>query len=225
MKTKKSKKANLENYRTIFLQIGIILTLSAILFAFEWKSEVEIEQLTNTGTSWIDIQDMTPVTRPEPVKKVVKPPVPIEKLIIEKNDAIIVDEPVFTGIEVDWDDPIDIEIYEEPEVVDEDPIYYKVEEYPKFMGKDDNAFRMYIINNIKFPVDAQENGLVGKVQAQFVVDLDGSLSQIKILRGVHPSIDKEVLRVIQDSPKWEPAIQAGKNVRAMYGIIISFELQ
>ncbi len=224
MKTKKSKKANLENFRTIFFQIGLILALSAILVAFEWKSGVKIEKLSNDGITWIDIEDLPPVTRPEPEKKVVKPPVPIEKLIIEKDDVIIEEEPIFAETEIDWNDKVDISIYEEPEEVVEEPIYYNYHEKPKFMGKDDNAFRKYIIENIKFPVQAQESGLSGKVQVQFVVDLDGSLSQIKILRGVHPSIDKEVLRVIENSPKWDPAIQSGRYVRAMYGIVIAFEL-
>jgi len=225
MKPKKTKKANLENYRVIFLQVGIILTLSLILGAFEWKTSVEFETLDEYlfkgETVTIDI----PITRPEPEKKAVKPPTPIETLIIANNDEIITDEPLIASTEMNWDDEVDISIYKEPEEVFEEPIYYSVQEYPKFMGKDDNAFRQYIIENIKFPVMAQENGLVGKVQVQFVVDLDGALSQIKILRGVHPTIDKEVMRVVRNSPKWEPAVQSGKNVRAMYGITIAFELQ
>lgn len=226
MKTKKSKRANLENYRTIFFQIGLILALSAILVSFGWKSEVRLEKLSSNRTFGTDIMDYPPVTLPEPEKKeVIKPPVPISKLIIVNNEIEIKEESVFENTEIEWDEGIDMSIFDEPEEIAEEPIYYKVEKYPKFMGKDDNAFRRYILENIKFPVEAQETGLTGKVQVQFVVDLDGTLSQIKILRGVHPSIDQEVLRVIENSPKWEPAIQSGRYVRAMYGIIISFELQ
>jgi protein TonB len=224
MKPKKTKKADLENFRTIFIQIGMILSLSAILFAFEWKSEVNIETLEIKDDGEV-IEFNMPITRPELEKKVVKPMIPIEILVIKPNDVDIIDEPIFSPTEIGENDAIDISIYEEPEEVVEDPIYYNFQGYPKFMGKDDNAFRKYIIDNIKFPIDAQENGLSGKVQVQFVVDLDGSLSQIKILRGVNPSIDKEVMRVVGNSPKWEPAIQSGRYVRAMYGIIIAFELQ
>jgi len=226
MKPKKSKKANLENYRIIFLQVGMILTLSLILGAFEWKSGFDIEEIKiNSGKDY-ENEFNIPITRPEPEKKVIKPLVPFEQLIIEKNDVIIDEEPIFIDTEIDWDEEVDISIYEErDDIVDEEPIYYSVQEYPKFMGKDDNAFRKYIVDNINFPVEAQENGLGGKVQVQFVVDLDGSLSQVKIIRGVHPSIDREVLRVVENSPKWEPAIQSGRHVRAMYGIIIAFELE
>ncbi|MCK5027989.1 MAG: energy transducer TonB [Bacteroidales bacterium] len=223
MKAKKSKRANLENLRTIFIQIGLVIALSVILAAFEWKSNVEIPKEYIINTNYDDLCILPPVTRPKAeVPKKVKVPkfeiTPDEFEVPEVDLSLLISE-------IGEGDAIEIIDFKEPEEVVEEPIYYKVEEYPKFMGKDDNAFRKYIIDNIKFPVDAQENGLTGKVQAQFVVDLDGSLSQIKILRGVHSSIDKEVLRVIQNSPKWEPAIQAGKNVRAMYGIIISFELQ
>lgn len=224
MTPKKTKKANLENFRTIFLQIGMILTLSAILFAFEWKTAVNIEEVETRNKGEV-IEFNIPITRPEIEKKVPKPLVPAENLIIKPNDVDIIDEPIFQTSEIDENDGIDISIYEEPDEVVDEPIYYNFQVYPKFMGKDDNAFRKYIIDNIRFPIDAQENGLSGKVQVQFVVDLDGSLSQIKILRGVNPSIDREVLRVVQSSPKWEPAIQSGRYVRAMYGIIIAFELQ
>lgn len=224
MKPKKTKRANLENYRTIFFQIGLILALSAILASFEWKSKITVEKLTSDRTIGTDITELPPITRPEKEKEeVIKPPEPVSRLEIVKNDIEIKEEPLFLPTDDEWDIPIPD--FKKVEEVVEEPIYYKVEVYPKFMGKDDNAFREYIIDNIKFPVNAQETGLTGKVQVQFVVDLDGSLSQIKILRGVHPSIDNEVLRVIENSPKWEPAIQAGRYVRAMYGIIISFELQ
>jgi protein TonB len=225
MKPKKSKQANLENYRSIFLQIGIILALTAILASFEWKSKVNFKPLglNNSGVDIIEVD--IPITKPEAEipKKIDLPSFEL-KLIDDVVGIEDIDLDKFIS-EIGEEDPIKIIEFEEPEEVVDPPIYYKVEVYPKFMGKDDNAFRKYIIENVKFPIEAQETGLTGKVQVQFVVDLDGSLSQIKILRGVHPSIDNEVLRVIENSPKWEPAIQAGKYVRAMYGIIISFELQ
>jgi len=223
MKTKKTKRANLERLRTIFIQIGLVIVLSAILVAFEWKSSVESPKEYIIQTDYNDLTILPPVTRPKAeVPKKVKVPT----FVITPDNFEVPDVNLDNLItEIGEGDAIEIIDFNEPVEVVEEPIYYKVEEYPKFMGKNDNAFRKYIIDNIKFPVDAQENGLTGQVQAQFVVDLDGSLSQIKILRGVHPSIDKEVLRVIQNSPKWEPAVQAGKNVRAMYGIIIAFKLQ
>ncbi len=222
MKAKKSKRANLENLRTIFIQIGLVITLSLILVAFEWKTAAENTKEFIISTDYNDLTILPPITRP---KAEVPKKVNVPTIEITPDDYEVPDEPLdLFDPEIDETDPIDFSIFEEPEEVVEEPIYYNFSEKPKFMGQDDNAFRKYIVDNIKFPRNAQEIGLSGKVQVQFVVDIDGSLSQIKILRGVHPTIDKEVLRVIENSPKWEPAMQSGRNVRAMYGIIIAFEL-
>ena len=209
MKTKKSKNANLENFRTIFLQIGLILTLSAILFAFEWKSSIKIEKLSNKGTTWIDIEDLPPVTRPEPEKKVVKPPVPIEKLIIEKDDVIIEEEPIFQETEIDWDDAIEIIEFDETEekVVEE---FVKVEIMPTFLGKNRQHFRSYVAGKVKFPISAIESGVNGTVYASFVIDEDGNVIKVEITRRVHPVVDQAVIDAIKSSPQWEPGIQDGK---------------
>jgi len=224
MKAKKSKRANLESLRTIFIQIGLVITLSLILVAFEWKSTAENLKEYTINTDYTDLTILPPITRPkaEVPKKVDVPVFQITPVDFDVPD-INLDHLIS---EIGETDPIDFSIFERPEEkVDEDPIYYDFSEKPKFMGKDDNAFRQYIMENIKFPREAQNSRLSGKVQVQFVVDLDGSLSQIRLIRNVHPVIDKEVLRVIENSPKWEPAVQAGKYVRAMYGIVIAFELE
>lgn len=225
MKTKKTKHANLENYRTIFFQIGLILTLTAILVSFEWKSSFEFKPIENHNQGYEIIDMDIPITKPQVEdQKKIEPPVftlePVENI----NEIEDIDLSQLVS-DIDVTDAINVIEFAEPEEIVEEPIYYSYQVYPKFMGKDDNAFRQYIMDNIHFPVMAQEIGLTGKVQVQFVVGIDGSLSQIKILRGVDPSIDQEVLRVIANSPKWEPAIQSGNKVRAMYGIIISFELR
>lgn len=224
MKTKKSKNANLENFRTIFLQIGLILTLSAILFAFEWKSSIKIEKLSNKGTTWIDIEDLPPVTRPEPEKKVVKPPVPIEKLIIEKDDVIIEEEPIFQETEIDWDDAIEIIEFDETEekVVEE---FVKVEIMPTFLGKNRQHFRSYVAGKVKFPISAIESGVNGTVYASFVIDEDGNVIKVEITRRVHPVVDQAVIDAIKSSPQWEPGIQDGKYVRVKYAIAIAFILE
>jgi periplasmic protein TonB len=225
MKTKKSKKANLENYRTIFLQIGIILTLSAILFAFEWKSEVEIETLLNNKTSWIDVESLPPVTMPKQELKMVKPP-SFEMIVVDdEKDIEIKDDlqDLFKDIE-DYK-PIDFgDIESGDEVVDDDP-FIVAEFMPTFNGKDRKYYREYIAENIKFPAAAIENGITGTVYVSFVVDKDGSVTDIQILRGVHPTIDKAVLKVIKNSPKWDPGMNNGRYVKVRCTISIAFKLQ
>ncbi|OFX88381.1 MAG: hypothetical protein A2W99_07875 [Bacteroidetes bacterium GWF2_33_16] len=222
MKTKKSEKANLENKRSLFFQIGIVLVLAAILAAFEWSTKLGNLYIFEPKEGDETIEFTPPITRTEPEKKnIVKPAFVIEPMIVP-DKTIIIDEPEILSSEDFPDNKVPI-FEPTPDSVD-DPIYYKVEIYPKFMGKNDKAFRDYILENIKFPEDAIENGLVGKVQVKFVVGTDGKLYDIEILRKVHPVVDQEVLRVIANSPKWEPAIQQGKYVKAMYGVVINFQL-
>jgi len=224
MKTKKSQKANLENKRGLFFQIGIVLVLMAILAAFEWSTKLGKQAIfePNNGDEEIDIS--IPVTRPEQEQQnKVKPPAIVFTPIIVPNDRPDIEDTWIPPSD-DYEDSIIWKIESKPEVIDE-PTYWVVDIKPKFMGKDDKAFREYIIKNINFPEDARIIGLTGKVQVQFVVETDGALSQIKILRGVHPIIDQEVLRVIGNSPKWEPGFYNGKYVKTMYGIVIQFQLE
>ena len=107
----------------------------------------------------------------------------------------------------------------------EDAIFVVVEEMPKFMGGDVNLFRNWVQNNVIYPEIAIENGIQGKVYIMFVVEPDGSVSNASIVRGVDPSLDNEVTRVVESSPLWTPGKQRGKTVRVRYSITINFQLQ
>ena len=79
--------------------------------------------------------------------------------------------------------------------------------------------------NVKYPVIAQENNIQGRVTVQFVIERDGSITDVKVLRGVDPSLDKEAVRVVKSMPKWKPGKQRGKPVRVSYTVPINFRLQ
>lgn len=168
----------------------------------------------------VDIsENFTIITRPEQEQKnTVKPPSIFEPVVVP-DDKIIIDEPDFLPI----DDYPDVQpvFYTKEEIVDEPET--EVDIRPRFMGKDDKAFREWIISKIKFPEDAINNGLAGTVMAKFIVGTDGKLSNIEIVRKAHPVIDKEVVRVIGNSPEWEPGFKNGKYVRTWYTITISFK--
>lgn len=225
METKKSKRANLEKYRTIFLQIGFILTLSAILFAFEWKASVTTEELTGDGTKWKDIEEFPPPTMPE-----AKPPAKVEppafELDIVENQSDIEDVNMEHLIsEIGEGEPIIIQEFDDnrdDDVVDEPVVF--AEFMPAFQGNDVNSFRNYIAKNIEFPVKAASNGIKGTVFVEFVVDKDGSVSDVRVIRPVHPIVDEAVINVIQNSPKWEPGINNGHYVRVKFTIGIKFDL-
>ena len=83
----------------------------------------------------------------------------------------------------------------------------------------------YLYENTKYPVVAQENGVQGRVTVQFVVEKDGSISDVHVLRGVDPSLDKEAVRVVKSMPRWTPGKQNGITVRVNYRVPVLFRLQ
>jgi protein TonB len=223
MKPKKSKKANLENLRTIFFQIGMILTLSLVLVAFEWTSGYEFEPIdfvtSNDGVIELDI----PITRPEkeePIK--VDPPSFEIDIVKDEFDVPEVDLSHLIS-EIGENDPIDIIEFDETETIIEE--FVKVEIMPTFQGKNGRYFRNYVASEVKFPASAIETGVSGTVFASFVIDENGKVVDAIITRQVHPVIDNAVLKVIENSPEWEPGINNGEYVRVKYAIAIAFKLQ
>lgn len=109
-------------------------------------------------------------------------------------------------------------------VTDNDEIFVVVEEMPQFPGEQE-ALMKYLSENVRYPVIAQENGIEGRVICSFVVERDGSITDVQVVRGVDPSLDREAVRVIQSMPKWKPGKQRGKPVRVRFTLPIVFRLQ
>ena len=109
----------------------------------------------------------------------------------------------------------------------EDDIYEVkfVEEKPCFQGGDSNAFSKWVNSRLVYPEIAKENGVQGKVTLQFTINTDGSVSDVKVLRGVDPSLDKEAVRVVSSSPKWTPGKQRDKPVAVTYTFPVIFQLK
>ncbi len=128
----------------------------------------------------------------------------------DKNADVTIDEPVGTS---------------DAKVTEEDPnkIFTSVEQVPAFPGGLD-AFGRYLQKNIRYPAVARENGTQGRVIVSFVCERDGSLTDVKVARGIGDGCDEEAVRVIKASPKWKPGIQNGRPVRVAYSVPISFTL-
>ena len=109
-------------------------------------------------------------------------------------------------------------------VVEETKIFTVVEQMPMFPGGD-GALMGYLRDNIHYPTVAAENGVQGRVVVGFVVERDGSITDVNILRGVDPSLDREAMRVVKSMPKWTPGKQNGSAVRVKYQFPVSFRLQ
>ena len=112
----------------------------------------------------------------------------------------------------------------EPPKVEETKVFDVVEQMPSFPGGP-TALMTYLSQNTKYPVVAQENGVQGRVVVSFVVERDGSITDVRVVRSVDPSLDKEATRVVKSMPNWIPGKQNGSTVRVKYNVPVSFKLQ
>ena len=112
----------------------------------------------------------------------------------------------------------------EPPKVEETKVFDVVEQMPSFPGGP-SALMQYLSSNIKYPVVAEENGVQGRVVCTFVVERDGSITDVRVVKSVDPSLDKEAMRVVKSMPKWIPGKQNGSAVRVKYTVPVTFRLQ
>ncbi|MDD3320110.1 MAG: energy transducer TonB [Paludibacter sp.] len=226
MDLKKSPKASLEDKKMYFLLIGFVMVLSLIYISLEWtKSEVTVYENVNSDFLVEDeldvIQTSQEVAPPPP-----PPPAPevVEVLNVVENDKEV------ASIEINSEDEKDkvvvVNAPVAPRVVEEDDnvVFQVVETMPLFPGGE-AAMMKYMGDNIKYPVIAQENGIQGRVICQFVVNKDGSIVDVVVVRSVDASLDKEAIRMIQSMPRWTPGKQRGKPVRVKYTLPVNFRLQ
>ncbi len=227
MELKKTEKASLENKKLTYLLFGFVFVLSACFVALEWtEKEVKVYDAPDEEFVFeeeLDIQQTSQETPPPP------PPAPvqeIEVLNVVEND--VQTERVEINTEDDKDVEIEIkapveQVVEEEEV--EEEIFMVVETMPEFPGGQAELFK-FLSENVKYPVIAQENGIQGRVICQFVVNKDGSIVDVQVVRsGGDASLDKEAVRVIKSMPKWKPGKQRGKAVRVKYTVPVNFKLQ
>ena len=100
-----------------------------------------------------------------------------------------------------------------------------VEDKPLFLGGDANKFTEWVYNNLEYPEIAKKNGIQGRVTVSFSIDEDGCVKDVRVLRGVDSSLDNEVVRVVQNSPRWSPGKQRNKPVKVRYTFPINFKLK
>ena len=230
MEKKKNNRANLENKRTLFLELGLMTALAVVLFSFEWgSSDINTEALNMNSSYIVDIETI-PITTAEmpPPPEVIKEPVLSETLEIVENNIEVTD--IFINSD-DNEAPVKIVPYVADKPVEEDEVddapipYAAVQEKPTFMDRDANEFTKWVYANMEYPDAAKENGVQGRVTLEFTIDKSGRVSNIKILRGVDPVLDNEAVRVISKSPKWSPGKNRGKAVDVKYTFPIVFQLR
>lgn len=231
MEVKKSEKASLENKKLLFLEIGLIVSLLIVYMAFEWTtSEKQTVDALEETPQLVETEEMVPITEETPPPPPSAPAVPVLSDQIDiVDDEIQVDDNLFMRLEDEPDMGVQIMDYVESveeEVVEEEAIpFMLVEEKPSFMGGDANAFSKWVNERLVYPEIAKENGVQGRVTLQFTVNPDGTVSNVKVLRGVDPSLDKEAVRVVSMSPKWTPGKQRDRAVKVTYTFPVIFQLR
>ena len=199
------------------------------MLAFEWKSgNIKKAELSANDVIAAE-EEIIPITEEENVVRPKMPTIPILSDAIDiVDDDIKVDEEMFSfedseDLGVDMND-YGYEVGEES--VEEEAIPFAlVEQKPMFQGGDANAFSKWVNQHLAYPDIAKENGIQGRVTLQFTVNTDGSVSGVKVLRGVDPSLDKEAVRVVSSSPKWTPGKQRDRPVKVTYTFPVIFQLK
>ncbi|MCF6352854.1 MAG: energy transducer TonB [Cyclobacteriaceae bacterium] len=223
MENKKNPNIDLRKKTGLFLNIGLVISLALVLFAFEYKSynDGSLMDLAAINDDFEEMTEIPPTKQPPP-----PPPKIQQPEIIEVPDEEEIEEDIEVDLDIDITDETVIEetIFEEPEdeeVADE--IFTIVEKQPSFLGGD-RAFYKYISKKMKYPSQARRMGIEGKVFVQFVVDEKGNITDVKVIRGVGAGCDEEAIRVIKNSPKWNPGKQRGKAVKVRMVLPITFKL-
>ena len=229
MEVKKTPKASLENKRTLFIEIGLIVALAVVYIAFNWTSkDVQVSTL-EAENQVVQEEEIIPITQETP-----PPPPEAPKIPVLSDQIDIVDDEIevdndFLSLEDSDDMGVEIMDYVEnvqEEVVEEEAIPFQlVEEKPSFMGGDANQFSAWVNKRLVYPEIAKENGVQGRVTLQITVEKDGSVTKVKVLRGVDPSLDKEAVRVVSMSPKWKPGKQRDRAVPVTYTFPVYFQLR
>ncbi len=226
MREKKSPAANLEKKRSLFVEVGFILALSLILFGFEYKSYDANNLKLGQGSSIVHVDDgviiqTSPKVVPPPPPPA-KPPVSIINIVDTPVDGIDVNIDVSTSLTdaiEPWTPPTPpVEVIVEPEIVLVSQIP------PSFSQGGNEGLLAFLRNNINYPTYAREVGISGIVYLSFVIEKDGSVSNISVQRGIGGGCDEEAVRVLKLMPPWSPGRNNGLPVRVKFTLPVKFTL-
>jgi len=223
MEAKKNPKADVYQLRGMLFSLSLTVTLGLVITVFEWKStgDNNTVDLTAYDTPTDELLDI-PVTEQTP-----PPPAPtIMPKIVEVPDDEEIEEEVEMVIDVEMketSETIQVTHVEEMAREESDEVFMIVEEQPTFPGGI-SEFNKFVSSNMRYPRNARQMGIEGKVFIEAIVGKDGKLTDFKILKGVGGGCDEEALRVVSMSPKWNPGRQRGHAVRTRMVIPIVFKM-
>ena len=219
MEPKKDPSIDVRKRRIFFLLAGFMVALGVVLSGLTWKRiTIKKEQERQVKMNTMDQQMVQPNQPKKPKKKKPKQTTKVKEVEDKKKiekDLTIGDLSVDEDTEFNFDSGED-----KPK---EDKVFAIVEEQPSFPGGDGKMME-YIQEHIKYPRKAREMGTTGTVYVQFIVNKDGSITNVEVLKGIGDGCDKEAKRVVRNMPKWDPGQQRGRSVRVSVKIPIRFSL-
>lgn len=223
MEEKKTPKADLNRKTGLHLSIGLVISLAVVTLAFEWKSydDTGLVDLGTVENDFEDVMEIPPTEQPPP-----PPPKIQQPEIIEVPDEEEIEEEIEIDLDVEITEDTQIEemVFEEaPEEEATDEIFMVVEDQPTPQGGM-QAFYEYVGKNLEYPAQARRMGVEGKVFVQFVVNTDGSLTDVKAIKGIGAGCDEAAVEVVKSAPKWNPGKQRGRAVRVRMVLPITFRL-
>jgi len=233
-------------YRTLLLAllIGIVFLSAAVIGPYV---KAKGANFTKTDTTEEEVfVRMERLDQPqEEVIKVYAPPPPPQEMVVQTIkyvapqvvDTVLpsqVTDQLMTmdeSVQSVQDEQVGNIQYVQPgdegaeEIPKEEEVFFIVEEMPSFQGGGEDSFRDWIAKNLRYPEIAADNGISGRVYVQFAVNSKGEVCDAVVVRGVDPALDKEALRVVLSSPRWEPGRQRGRPVKVQFTFPINFILQ
>ena len=230
MEIKKSPKADLENKKMLFLEIGLVIALAVCGAALAFNTKPEPEPYTPPKQ---DVREqefemdrtVQEQEQQQPEQQKAKTQVLADVLTIVSNDTKIETPDLLFSDDASAFEDFEFEVEEVVENIVEEEIFVTAEEMPTFQGGDLSKFRNWVQSNVKYPQIALENGIQGNVVIKFVVEKDGKLSNIQVLQTPDKTLADAAVQVLQKSPKWKPGKQRNKPVRVTYTLPISFQIK
>lgn len=230
MEIKKSPQADLERSKGLSLLLGLVVALSVVFVALEYRSKVQKAELSSQYDAAMvddalliaDQQEEPEPEQPQPEQQV-EAQLPDDFKVVEDNKEVAKIAFVSADEKKELPPPAPVG----PVVVEEeeaDHVFEVVEEPTEFPGGS-AAMMKWLKDNIVYPDIAQENNIQGRVYVSFVIERDGSPTNVQVARGVDPALDREAVRVVGRMPKWKPGKQRGKPVRQKFTIPVLFRLQ
>ncbi|MBP5516090.1 MAG: energy transducer TonB [Bacteroidales bacterium] len=231
MESKKSKKADLENKKGLFLEIGLVFILALVLVAFNIKKSEQKKTDFSTETKTNDMEEIEFTEEQQEEEQQQPEEQQPEEPELSEDQVDIVDDNADIKNELDPKDqdeniPTGPSVIEGPteDLVEEDAIEEVPDVDPTFPGGE-TALYKYLGSNIKYPELARNNNITGTVVVKFVVEKDGRVSNVSVLRDIGGGCGKEAMRVVGSMPKWTAGEKKGKKVRSFFTLPVQFELE